>query len=157
MPLEIERKFVVVDPSCVKGVKGTTFKQGYLLVKSEAVVRARIEGSRAVLTLKSQSRGIARSEYEYEIPLQDAEEILAEMCSGPLIEKTRYKIEWAGKIWEVDVFAGDNEGLVMAEVELASEDEAIETPPWVGEEVSGNPRYYNTNLVYDPYRNWQDD
>ena len=79
------------------------------------------------------------------------------MCSGPLVEKTRYEIEWAGRVWEIDVFAGDNEGLVVAEVELASEDEPVEIPPWVGEEVSGDPRYYNANLVDDPYCNWQDD
>ena len=157
MPLEIERKFLVADASCIEGAKGTACKQGYLWVKGEAVVRARIEGRRAVLTLKGRTRGIARSEYEYEIPLQHGEEILAAMCSGPLVEKTRYEIEWAGRVWEVDVFAGDNEGLVVAEVELASEDEAVDIPPWVGEEVSGDSRYYNANLVDDPYCNWQDD
>ena len=157
MPLEIERKFLVADPSCIDGTKGTPCKQGYLPVTGGAVVRARIEGQRAVLTLKGRTNGIARSEYEYEIPMQDAEQILAELCSGPQIEKTRYVVEWAGKIWEVDVFAGEKKGLLVAEVELESEDEPVELPPWVGEEVSGDPRYRNTSLVDEPYCHWKDD
>ena len=156
MPKEIERKFLVPDRFFLTQLEGVAFKQGYVPTQGQTVVRVRIEGQRAVITLKGSNEGLSRSEYEYEIPLADAEEMLAELCERPLIEKTRYAVDWAGKVWEVDVFAGENEGLVVAEIELDREDEVVEKPPWVGEEVSGDPRYYNASLVHNPYCKWKD-
>jgi adenylate cyclase len=156
MAREIERKYLVADPSLLAELEGVAFKQGYIPVNEGVSVRIRLMGDRAVLTLKGRTEGIGRSEFEYEIPFADAEAMLEEFCTRPLIEKTRYKVEHAGKIWEVDIFAGDNEGLVLAEVELESEDEVVEKPPWVGEEVSDDPRYYNASLVHNPYCKWKD-
>lgn len=156
MPWEIERKYLVADRSCLGPLVGVAFRQGYMPVQGGGVVRVRIEGERAVLTLKGATSGIARREYEYEIPRPDAESILANLCQQPHIEKTRYTLPWAGKVWSIDVFAGENEGLVLAEVELNSRDEAVVKPPWVGVEVSGDPRYYNSNLVQNPYCMWRD-
>ena len=157
MGMEIERKFRVQDDSWRKQADaGTRFRQGYLSGSKKASVRVRIEGERANLNIKSSTLGITRSEYEYEIPLKEAEELLKELCEKPLIEKTRYYLTFAGKLWEVDVFAGDNEGLVVAEVELPSEDAIFEVPPWAGEEVSHDKRYYNVCLVKHPYKDWTD-
>jgi len=156
MPKEIERKYLVADRSFLSQLGGVAFKQGYIATRDETVVRVRIEGERAVIALKGQNKGIARSEYEYEIPLADAEEMLAELCERPLIEKMRHTLDWAGKTWEVDVFAGENAGLVVAEVELDREDEVVQSPPWIGEEVSEDPRYYNANLVHNPYCKWKE-
>ena len=114
----------------------------------------RLEGDVGKLTIKGKVQGISRSEYEYPIPQQDAAEMLDNLCLRPLIEKTRYRIEFAGLVWEVDEFYGVNEGLILAEVELESEDAEFARPDWVGQEVSGNPRYYNANLVKDPYTEW---
>ena len=125
MPWEIERKYLVADRSCLDQLEGVAFRQGYIPIQDGGVVRVRIEGERAVLTLKGPTSGIARREYEYEIPRQDAESILATLCQRPHIEKTRYTLSWAGKIWSIDVFSGENEGLVLAEVELSSQDEAV--------------------------------
>ena len=110
-------------------------------------------GERAVLTVKGAAQGAARPEFEYEIPLADAKELLR-LCEKPLIEKTRYRVESGGLVWEVDEFHGVNEGLVVAECELEAEDQAIARPDWVGEEVTDDPRYYNANLVARPYRDW---
>ena len=151
MSWEIERKYLVADLSCLDQLEGVAFRQGYIPIQDGGVVRVRIEGERAVLTLKGATSGIARREYEYEIPRQDAESILATLCQRPHIEKTRYTLPWAGKVWTIDVFSGENEGLVLAEVELNSQDEAVEKPPWAGVEVSDDPRYYNANLVRNPY------
>jgi len=154
---EIERKYLVADRSCLDQLAGVAFRQGYIPTQDGGVVRVRIEGERAVLTLKGQTSGIARREYEYEIPRQDAESILATLCQRPHIEKTRYTLPWAGKVWTIDVFSGENEGLVLAEVELSSREEVVEKPPWAGVEVSDDPRYYNANLVRNPYCKWRDD
>jgi adenylate cyclase len=155
MGVEIERKFLVVGDSWRHDVvSATRIVQGYLSSGGSATVRARIKGERAYLTIKGQSQGISRSEFEYEIPVADAEAMLAELAVGPVIEKTRHLIEVAGHTWELDVFAGQNEGLVMAEVEMASDDEEPALPPWAGQDVSDDPRYYNVNLARNPFRVW---
>ena len=156
MALEIERKYLITDTAFLDGLTGVYFKQGYISAGEGTTVRVRIEGERAVITLKGMSKGVTRSEYEYEIPFADAEGMLEEFCLGPFIEKTRYTITWRGRAWEVDLFAGENKGLVVAEIELQSEEEAIEKPPWLGKEVSGDPRYYNGSLVNNPFGGWSE-
>jgi CYTH domain-containing protein len=132
---------------------GTKYRQGYLSTDKERTVRVRIAGNKAMLTIKGITQGASRAEYEYEIPVEDAEELL-DLCQRPIIEKWRHEIEHAGMTWEVDEFFGDNQGLVLAEVELDSPDEAFDLPPWVGKEVTDDPRYFNANLVNHPFRNW---
>ena len=153
MGKEIERKFRV-DPAWRPPGEGVAFEQGYLSSAAERVVRVRIEGDHAKLTIKGPTKGVTRSEYEYAIPVDDAAAMLRELCEQPIITKRRHVVEHEGKRWEVDVFGGDNAGLVIAELELASEDEAFAKPPWVREEVSADPRYYNSNLVKSPYKTW---
>ncbi|MGB1890865.1 MAG: CYTH domain-containing protein [Candidatus Latescibacterota bacterium] len=157
MAQEIERKFLVADPSFLKPLTGSQIKQGYIAGKERSAARIRIRDSGAFLTLKSETRGITRSEFEYEIPLADAEEMLETLCAPPHIEKTRYVVEWKGHTWEVDVFHGGNEGLIVAEIELATADQAFEKPPWLGREVSQDARYFNSNLAHCPYGNWLDE
>ena len=154
MAEEIERKFLVSNDSWRPGASGTLFRQGYLSTDPERTVRVRLEGERGVLTIKGLSRGIRRAEFEYPLPAAEAAVLLDTLCLQPLIEKTRYRVEHAGHIWEIDEFAGDNTGLVLAEVELTSEDEAVELPLWVGAEVSTDPRYFNANLICHPFRRW---
>lgn len=155
MGTEIERKFLVMDDRWREQAKGSTaFRQGYLVGAKHASVRVRIEGEEANLNIKSATLGVQRQEYEYPIPLEDAREMLDTLCEKPLIEKTRYLVPFQGYTWEVDVFDGDNAGLVVAEVELSSEDEQPPLPEWAGEEVSHDPRYYNVCLVQHPYKDW---
>lgn len=154
MAIEIERKFLVSDDSWRENAMGILFRQGYLSAEPERTVRVRLEGDIGKLTVKGKSQGICRCEYEYEIFQQDAAEMLDNLCLRPLIEKTRYRIEYAGLMWEVDEFYGANEGLILAEVELESEEAKIELPDWVGEEVSGNPLYFNSNLMKKPFTAW---
>lgn len=157
MAIEIERKYLVISDDWRKGAEqGTLFRQGYLVGSENSSVRVRIEGDKANLNIKSATLGIRRSEYEYAIPLDDAEEMLKNLCHKPLIEKLRYLVHHAGHTWEVDLFSGDNEGLIVAEVELKDENEAIELPCWVGQEVSNEARYYNVCLVKEPYKQWKD-
>lgn len=153
MGREIERKFLVTGEGW-KSADGEMYRQGYLSTAKERTVRVRIEGERAVITVKGITEGVSRREYEYEVPVEDAAEMLDHLCERPLIEKRRRKIEHGGLIWEVDEFFGENEGLVIAEVELEDAGQAIERPEWLGEEVSDDPRYYNTNLVKKPYSTW---
>jgi adenylate cyclase len=153
MGLEIERKFLVRDDSW-RTVEGTPYRQGYLNSDLYRVVRVRTMGETAVLTVKGLNSGAVRREFEYAIPLVDANAMLDELCERPLIEKTRHKIELAGHIWEVDEFFGENEGLVVAEIELDAVDEDFEKPDWLGEEVTDDPRYFNSNLVLRPYTTW---
>jgi CYTH domain-containing protein len=154
MAKEIERKFLVKGETWRELASGEVYRQGYLSTGKEHTVRARVIGTEAYLTIKGPNKGAARLEYEYEIPLQDAEELLAELCEHPPIEKTRYKISFGGLVWEVDEFSGENEGLIIAEVELSDEEQEIKLPEWIGEEVTGDPRYLNANLVKFPYRRW---
>ena len=156
MGQEIERKFLVANPSFLTSLSGSHVKQGYIPGKTRSAARIRICDGVGFLTLKSETRGITRSEFEYEIPLDDAEEMLDILCGRPLIEKTRYLVEWKGHVWEVDVFQGDNEGLIVAEIELATVDQAFAKPPWLGREVSLDARYFNSNLARTPYVNWRD-
>jgi adenylate cyclase len=154
MGVEIERKYLVAGDSWrSQVVSATRIVQGYL-ARGDVTVRARIRGERAYLTIKGRSQGIARSEFEYEIPVPDAEAMLTELAEGPVVEKTRHLIDVGGHTWELDVFAGANEGLVMAEIELADADEQFDLPQWAGEEVSDDPRYYNVNLAREPFSQW---
>ena len=153
MGLEIERKFLVRNDSW-RTVVGTPFRQGYLNSDLNRVVRVRTMGERAVLTIKGRNVGAVRPEFEYDIPLRDANKMLDNLCERPLIEKTRYLIKFAGYTWEVDEFAGENAGLVVAEIELQAEDEDFEKPDWLGMEVTDDPRYFNSNLVLRPYTTW---
>jgi adenylate cyclase len=154
MGLEIEKKFLLRDDSWKQSAVGTHYVQGYLMNDRGITVRARIAGDTGYLTVKGPSQGAGRQEYEYEIPVADAEPLLRTLCKKPLIEKTRYKIDHAGFTWEIDVFHGENKGLVVAEIELDSEDQHFELPPWAGEEVTGERRYYNAQLVLKPYSTW---
>lgn len=155
MPIEIERKFLVKPELWLTVNKGTgqQYVQGYLLTEPGKTIRVRIGGDQGFLTIKGATKGISRSEFEYEIPVAEAEQLLKQFCAA-LVAKTRYLIEHKGKHWEVDVFAGDNEGLVVAEIELAAEDEAFELPDWVDQEVSDDERYYNAYLSAKPYKTW---
>jgi adenylate cyclase len=130
-------------------------RQGYLTSDPMRTVRVRIEGERAVITIKSKSIGATRGEWEYEIPVPDAVELLERLCEQPLVEKVRHRIVYGGHTWEVDEFLGENAGLVVAEIELGSEDEAFEKPDWIGQEVTGDPRYYNSSLIRLPYSIWK--
>jgi adenylate cyclase len=156
MGIEIERKFLVKNEAWKSDdLEGLRCRQGYLIAEKEKTVRIRIIGERAFLTIKGKTAGITRSEFEYEIPVQDAEALL-ELCGGAVIEKTRYFIECAGMTWELDVFAGDNTGLVMAEIELEAEDQRFILPPWAGKEVSSEMRYYNASLASHPFSEWSE-
>ena len=155
MATEIERKFLVKDDSWRGLGPGSRYRQGYLSTDPERTVRARVVAGKGYLTIKGKTVNAARAEYEYSIPLQDAEAILDELCERPLIEKTRYRIDYQGLVWEVDEFEGENAGLVIAEVELASADQAVSLPGWIGEEVTADPRYYNANLIANPFSRWQ--
>jgi CYTH domain-containing protein len=154
MGTEIERKFLVNGDSWREGARGTRFQQGYLSSVKERTVRVRVAGERAFLTIKGKSVGATRSEYEYEIPLADARELLAGLCERPLIEKTRYEVDVAGLTWEVDVFEGENQGLVVAEIELESESQPFTLPAWAGAEVTSDPRYFNASLIKHPFSRW---
>lgn len=156
MGIEIERKFLVSDVSVVASMAGTVMRQGYLSVDPERTVRVRVSGRRAFVTIKGapSESGASRAEYEYEIPVLEAEELLDRLALRPLIEKTRYRVSVGRLVWEIDVFTGENDGLVVAEVELPSEATAVALPDWIGEEVTGDARYYNASLVSRPYRDW---
>jgi CYTH domain-containing protein len=153
MGTEIERKFLVNDPSVVDGVAGTVLRQGYLSRVPERTVRVRHAGDRAWVTVKGINTGATRSEWEWEIPVEDADGLLA-ICDGPVLDKARYLVEYGDRTWEVDVFAGDNTGLVMAEIELEAVDAELDLPPWVGREVTHDPRFYNAYLAATPIRDW---
>lgn len=154
MGSEIERKFLVRDDGWRAGASGVELRQGYLSSDKERTVRVRTVGERGWITVKGLTRGIRRQEFEYEIPVIDAREMLDALCERPLIEKVRYRIPHAGLTWEVDEFLGDNQGLVLAEVELADESVYVELPPWAGEEVSNDPRYFNSSLAKSPWPGW---
>ena len=156
MATEIERKFKVRSDEYKKIGKPLNCKQGYLYTQNEPLVRVRIMGEKAYLTLKGKNEGIRRLEFEYEIPVLDAEELLSNFCSTTLIEKNRYILSIEETIWEVDEFLGENSGLVIAEVELSSEDANFYKPNWIGQEVSHETKYYNYKLVKHPYSKWNE-
>ncbi|MGK7296102.1 MAG: CYTH domain-containing protein [Candidatus Wenzhouxiangella sp. M2_3B_020] len=156
MTKEIERKFLVATGDWRQSADaGTAMRQGYLCVGDDCTVRVRLAGDVARLTIKGASEGITRSEYEYEIPERDAREMLDSLCVGTPVVKTRYRVDHAGKVWEIDVFEGANAGLVLAEVELGSENESVEVPDWAGREVSDDERYYNAYLARHPFDSWE--
>ncbi len=155
MAKEIERKFLLKNDSWRPLAKGCYYCQGYILTQGKQTVRARIAGDQGYLTLKGPAAGISRSEFEYKIPVADAQAILSELCEQPLIEKYRYRIPMGDVVWEVDEFLGENQGLILAEVELSDPRQIVDRPIWVGPEVTGDPRYYNSNLVQNPFKRWQ--
>jgi CYTH domain-containing protein len=153
MGVEIERKFLVRGRSFLDGVVGLPYRQGYLSTDPDRTVRIRRAGELGYVTVKGRSRGASRAEFEYEIPVADADDMLA-LCIPPVIDKVRHRVEHAGRTFEVDVFGGANEGLVVAEVELPSEDADVDLPDWIGDEVTDDPRYFNANLIAHPFRDW---
>ena len=156
MAQEIERKFLVRDARWRDGAEGRRMRQGYLSLDPERTVRVRVSGDRAWLNVKGRTEGVRRLEFEYPIPADDAMALLA-LCGSAVVDKTRYLVRHEGHTWEVDEFHGDNEGLLMAEIELSHEDEPFVRPPWVGAEVSGDARYYNSSLAQRPFRTWPGD
>ncbi len=154
MGTEIERKFLLAGDGWRKLAKGVYYCQGYLSTDRARTVRVRIVGDQGFLTVKGIGHGIERPEFEYPIPRQDARTMLDRLCIHPLIEKNRYTIRYRGSVWEVDEFLGENQGLILAEIELASKDQPFARPEWIGREVSGDPRYFNSSLVRNPYRSW---
>lgn len=155
MAQEIERKFLVSGEFKPHASRKTRIIQGYLSSVPERTVRVRIKGDKGYLTIKGigSESGASRYEWEREIPVSEARELLA-ICEPGVIDKTRYLVEFGGKTFEVDEFYGDNDGLTVAEIELESEDEAFEKPEWLGAEVTGDDRYYNSMLMKNPYKNW---
>ncbi len=155
MAKEIERKYLTVNDDWRENADdGIHIIQGYMVSNDKSSVRIRVNGDSANLNIKSKTIGIERSEYEYPIPLDEAMEMLDSLCDKPVIEKTRYHVLHDHNEWEIDVFAGDNEGLIVAELELNSPGESFSLPDWIGKEVSDDPRYYNICLVTNPYKNW---
>lgn len=154
MGKEIEKKFLITNEGWRGLAKGKQYCQGYLNTEKERTVRVRTINDRGIITIKGPARGETRLEFEYEIPLEDAMEMLEKLCHKPLITKTRYKIPFDGFVWEVDEFSGENEGLIFAEIELNYEGEKFSQPDWIGAEVTNDSRYYNANLINNPYRNW---
>ena len=153
MPIETERKFLVTGTDWKQGATSKDFSQGYLSQDPERSVRVRIAGNQAYLTIKGMSQGVSRLEFEYPIPIDEARQLLP-LCLPTIISKTRYFVDLDNRRWEVDVFHGDNEGLVIAEIELEDESEQINLPHWVGREVSDDSRYYNVALAKSPFREW---
>lgn len=154
--LEIERKFLVKNNGWQKGVKGVKYQQGYLSTDSARTVRVRLEGKLGKLTIKGKKIGIAGDEFEYDIPANDAKYLLDNICEKPTIKKTRYRVPFENLIWEVDVFEGENKGLVIAEVELNRPDQKFKIPSWIGKEVTQDRRFRNANLVANPFSMWKD-
>ena len=158
MAREIERRFLVRDVRILDGCRGEHIIQGYLAKEIGSIsTRVRIRGERAYLTLKSPKQGFSRDEFEYPIPVGDARQMIAQHCAGRVVRKTRYLVDHAHHVFEVDVFQGQHAGLVVAEVELSSVDEAFEVPDWIGVEATHAPRYYNLALASRPFSQWRDD
>ena len=154
MGVEIERKFLIKETLLPELKNGYTIKQGYIQTVDLTTVRVRIRDKEAFLTIKSKSVGASRLEFEYPIPLQDANKMLNTLCHTSLIDKTRYLVKHIDHVWEVDIFEGKNKGLIIAEVELKSEDEKFFLPNWTTEEVTNDIRYFNSNLIENPYLDW---
>lgn len=154
MAKEIERKFLVKGDSWRTLAEGKLYRQGYIPTQQGATVRVRIVGNQGYLTIKGMTNKYSRSEFEYPIPIEDAQEMLDTLCQRPLIEKIRYKVEYGNLIWEIDEFDGVNQGLIVAEIELSDEEQQFELPIWIGQEVSDQPKYFNSNLVKHPFSQW---
>ena len=155
MGVEIERKFLVDHEKWgkLKKTAGIHYHQGYLVDDVHCTIRVRVAGTKGFVTIKGANSGISRKEFEYKIPASDASELIKSFA-GSSVEKIRYKIKFAGKLWEVDEFLGDNKGLIMAEIELKHENEEFEKPGWITREVSDDDRYYNSNLAKNPFKDW---
>ncbi|MBV4360592.1 CYTH domain-containing protein [Pinibacter aurantiacus] len=156
MPLEIERKYLVDHKkwNALDKPEGKFYRQGYLSTDENKTIRIRVTDAEAYLTIKGKSTGATRQEFEYEIPLTEAEQMLNSLSESEL-SKTRYRIHYKEKLWEVDVFHDANDGLIVAEIELKSEDEQFELPDWVLQEVTDEAKYYNSNLTLNPFKNWK--
>ena len=155
MTIEIERKFLVINDNWRSLAQGKVYRQGYIETANKiTTIRVRIIGEKAYLTIKSKTEGISRHEFEYPIPLEDGKIMLDILCDRPLIEKIRYQLYHDNLMWEIDEFQGENQGLIIAEVELQDENQIINLPDWVGKEVSHDPKYYNVNLTKYPYQTW---
>lgn len=154
MGVEIERKYLVNQEKWQPPHEGLLYRQGYIYTYNRSTVRIRIAGNQGFLTLKSKTEGISRAEFEYVIPLSDADEMLKLLCDHPLIEKIRYKVAVNNLNWEVDQFLGENKGLILAEIELRDENQEIQLPEWVDLEVTEDHRYFNSYLAKNPYRQW---
>ena len=154
MGKEIERKFLINGDAWRMLAEGTMYRQGYLNSAKERTVRVRTVGEKAFLTIKGITVGATRAEYEYEIPFDDCNALLDNLAEKPLIEKKRYTIKQGEFTWEIDEFFGDNQGLIVAEIELTSEDQKFDKPSWIGAEVTGDPRYFNSNLIKNPFTRW---
>lgn len=154
MAQEIERKFLVQGDAWRKGAERVLIRQGYLSADGARTVRVRIKGERAFVTIKGPPVALVRAEYEYEIPIADADEMLHHLCMKPLIEKWRYFVPFAGVMWEVDEFLNENAGLVVAELELHDAAQQVQLPAWVAQEVTSDPRYTNANLAKRPFATW---
>ena len=155
MATEIERKFLVLNQDWQEHTRSELhIVQAYLATNEYSSTRIRIQDNQANINIKSATLGVSRTEFEYAIPVDDAQLMIDDLCIKPVIEKTRYIIKHMQHTWEIDVFSGDNEGLIVAEIELSSPDEAFEKPSWLGEEVSHDKRYYNVCLIENPYKTW---
>lgn len=157
MGVEIEKKFLVTGDDWRKLADSQHYQQGYIHSGEGRTVRIRTIGERGILTIKGPNQDGARPEFEYDIPIEDGREMLDILCHKPLIEKIRHKVRWEGFVWEVDEFLGENLGLIFAEIELTARDQSFPIPPWIGREVTGDPRYYNACLVKNPYKIWKTD
>lgn len=156
MAHEIEKKFLITSDAWRSLGEGKEYCQGYLSDGAGVTTRIRTIGTRGIITVKGPSQEGKRLEFEYEIPFEDAREMLEKLCHKPLIEKTRYKVTYQGFTWEIDEFKGENRGLLFAEIELESVNQHFDIPKWIGKEVTEDARYYNANLVSNPYSNWKD-
>ena len=154
MGREIERKFLVAGDGWRTAAPGRRLRQGYLCIEPDRSVRVRVSAESAWLTIKGRGSGLTRVEFEYPVPVADADRLLAELCLQPIIDKTRHELRHGDHLWEVDEFHGANAGLVVAEIELEDEAEHFERPDWLGVEVSSDPRYLNANLVNAPFSGW---
>jgi len=154
MAIEIEKKFLLLYLPTSLLVNGTLIRQGYMINKKNMVARIRLSGDQGFLTIKGATCNASRKEFEYPVPKQDAREMLLLFCKEPLIEKIRYQIQFKGFEWVIDEFSGDNQGLVVAEIELDSIDQPFEKPDWIGKEVTHEPKYFNSNLIEKPYSTW---
>jgi adenylate cyclase len=154
MGTEIERKFLVKSDAWRSLGSGKPYRQGYVFKSAGVTVRVRIAGAQGYLTLKGKAENYARPEFEYEIPVGDAQEMLELWCHPRIVEKIRYRIPYGDLVWEVDEFQGFNQGLILAEVELSAADQVIDLPDWVGQDVSEQDRYYNSSLALHPYSLW---
>lgn len=155
MGIEIEKKFLLKNDDWKKEAdEGELFRQGYMSGSNRSSIRIRVAGNKANINIKSATLGVTRKEYEYEIPVEDANEMLDSMCERPFIEKRRHFIQRGSHTWEIDVFEGDNEGLIVAEIELSDPEEPFDIPCWIGDDVSEDPKYYNVCLVNHPYKDW---